>query len=69
MAALTLEEKLAGQKQIKSLEALRNAKRRNLFEAQDEIDQKRATLIAQIKSKLEQKTGLTLLFTIRWQVR
>jgi hypothetical protein len=27
-AALTLEEKLAGQEQIKSLEALRNAKRR-----------------------------------------
>ena len=64
--ALTLEEKLAGQKQIKSLEALRNAKRRNLFEAQDEIDRQRADLIRQIEAKLEQKIGISLLFTIRW---
>ena len=33
--ALTLEEKLAGQKIIKSLEILRNQKRRSLFDAQD----------------------------------
>ena len=65
-AALTLEDKLAGQKQIKTLEALRNAKRRNLFEAQDEIDRQRATLIAQIESKLEQKSEITPMFTIRW---
>jgi len=35
-AALSLEEKLAGQKQIKALEALRNQKRRSLFDAQIE---------------------------------
>ena len=67
-AALSLEEKLAGQKQIKSLEALRNTRRRNLFEAQDEIDQQRAELIAQIEVKLQQKTDLTSLFTIRWEL-
>ena len=67
-AALTLEEKLAGQKQIKSLEALRNAKRRNLFEAQDEIDRQRAELIAQIEAKLAQKTDHTSLFTIHWSL-
>ena len=66
---MTLEEKLAGQKQIKSLEGLRNAKRRNLFEAQDEIDRQRAALIAQIEVKLEQKTELTFLFTIRWIIK
>jgi ERCC4-related helicase len=64
--ALTLEEKLAGQKQIKSLEALRNQKRRSLFEAQDDVDKRRAELIAQIEGKLEQKVRLTSLFTIRW---
>ena len=37
-AAHTLEEKLAGQKQVKALESQRNAKRRALFDAQDEID-------------------------------
>jgi adenine-specific DNA-methyltransferase len=67
-AALTLEEKLAGQKQIKSLEAVRNAKRRNLFEAQDEIDRQRAELIALIEAKLEQKSALSSLFTIRWML-
>ncbi len=67
-SALTLEEKLAAQKQVKSLEGLRNAKRRNLFEAQDEIDQQRGALIAQIEAKLEQKTDITPLFTIRWQL-
>lgn len=66
--ALTLEEKLAGQKQIKSLEAVRNQKRRSLFDAQDEIDRQRAELIAQIEGKLQQKVGLVPLFTIRWSL-
>src|SRR5690606_28393559 len=39
-AALTLEEKLAGQKQIKNLEQHRNIRRRSLFDAQDEIDRR-----------------------------
>src|SRR5262249_14453738 len=34
--ALTLEEKLAGQKQIKALEVQRNEKRKALFDAQDQ---------------------------------
>jgi adenine-specific DNA-methyltransferase len=66
--ALTLEEKLAGQKQIKSLETLRNSKRRSLFDAQDAIDRQRAELIAQIETKLEQKADIIPLFTIRWQL-
>jgi len=67
-AALTLEEKLAGQKEIRALEVLRNTKRRTLFDAQDEIDKQRTNLIAQIEVKLEQKAELVLLFTIRWTV-
>jgi adenine-specific DNA-methyltransferase len=66
--ALTLEEKLAGQKQIKSLEGLRNQKRRTLFDAQDEIDRKRTELIGQIESKLIQKVDVVPLFTVRWQL-
>jgi adenine-specific DNA-methyltransferase len=45
-AALTLEEKLAGQRQIKGLEAQRNQKRRSLFDAQDEVDRQRGGLMA-----------------------
>lgn len=64
--ALTLEEKLAGQKQIKALESQRNEKRRSLFEAQDKVDQQREDLITNIEGKLTQKSGLQQLFTIRW---
>jgi adenine-specific DNA-methyltransferase len=65
---LTLEEKLAGQKQIKALESQRNSKRRALFDAQDEIDQRREKLITDIEGKLQQKIEKTDLFTLRWKI-
>ena len=65
--AVALEEKLAGQKQIKSLEATRSTKRRSLFDAQDEIDRQRAQLIEHIEAKLEHKAQVSELFTIHWQ--
>jgi adenine-specific DNA-methyltransferase len=68
LAALGLEDKLAGQKQIKTLEHLRSTKRRNLFDAQDEIDRQRGVLIAQIEEKLAQKIEVKPLFTIRWRL-
>ena len=64
--AMTLEEKLAGQKQIKSLEAQRNLKRRTLFDAQDQVDQQREELIAAIEGKMNQSTRIEKLFAIRW---
>jgi adenine-specific DNA-methyltransferase len=67
-SALTLEEKLAGQKQIKALESQRNQKRRSLFEAQDQVDRQREELIEQIEGKLQQKTDLVRLFSIRWRL-
>ncbi|MEP0753254.1 DEAD/DEAH box helicase [Trichocoleus sp. Lan] len=67
-AALSLEEKLAGQKHIKTLEAQRNQKRRSLFDAQDEVDRQREQLIAQIEGKLTQKVDLQRLFTIQWSL-
>ena len=67
-AALTLEEKLAGQKQIKALEAQRNVKRRTLFDAQDEVDRRREQLIADIERKLQQRIAQQRLFSIRWSL-
>jgi adenine-specific DNA-methyltransferase len=64
--ALTLEDKLAGQKQIKALESHRNEKRRSLFEAQDKVDLQREALISNIEGKLTQMSELEQLFTIRW---
>lgn len=69
VAALTLEEKLAGQKQIKAIEAERGKRRRALFDAQDEIDQRRERLINEIEGKLQQKVSSQQLFAVRWQVR
>jgi hypothetical protein len=66
--ALTLEEKLNGQKQIKTLEALRNQKRRSLFDAQDQVDKQREELIAQVEGTLNQTSDLQPLFTIRWKL-
>jgi hypothetical protein len=67
-AAVTLEEKLAGQKQIKALETQRSQKRRSLFDAQDAVDAQREELIAEIEGRMAQKSGRTPLFLIRWTV-
>ena len=48
--ALTLEEKLAGQKQIKALEAQRNEKRRSLFDAQDDVERGATSLLPRSKA-------------------
>lgn len=66
--ALTLEDKLAGQKQVKALEAQRNSKRRALFEAQDEIDRQRGQLIEAIESKMQQAAQSELIFACRWRL-
>jgi adenine-specific DNA-methyltransferase len=65
-AALTLEEKLSGQKQIKALEAQRSQKRRSLFDAQDNVEAKRDEFIQNLEAKLNQKTESETLFNLRW---
>lgn len=66
--ALTLEDKLTGQKQIKALESQRSQKRRTLFDAQDDVDRKREQLISEIEGKLKQSIKMESLFIIRWEV-
>jgi hypothetical protein len=66
--ALTLNEKLEGQKQVKELEKQRNLKRRSLFEAQDQVDLQRDELIAETEGKLSQNSNLKHLFSIRWSL-
>jgi adenine-specific DNA-methyltransferase len=68
-AAVSLEEKLAGQKQIKALESHRKERRRNLFDAQDEIDENRERLIGKIEGKLKSESSEEELFTIRWTLK
>lgn len=66
--AATLEEKLALQKQQRDLEKQRNNARRELFDRQDEVDERREALIESLESKLNKQTQTTDLFSIHWQL-
>lgn len=66
MSALTLEDKLAAQKQIRALEAQRNQKRRSLFDAQDKVDAQRDEMISKIESRMHQSIAKDALFSLRW---
>jgi len=68
-AATALTEKLAAQKRLKQAESERNKKRRELYDAQDAIDQQREVLIAKIEGQLKMEHKVAPLFTIRWGVQ
>jgi len=67
--AAALRDKLEAQKTIKSLESDRNAKRRDLFIAQDAIDAKREGLIGEIEKQLKQRHQVEPLFAVRWTIK
>lgn len=67
--AVTLEEKLALQKQQKNLESQRTKSRRELFDKQDEVDERREALIESLEGKLNKKTMIETLFTVKWSVK
>lgn len=48
------------------MESKRNTKRRQLFDAQDDVDKKRAGLIEEIERQLQTKTSIEPVFTLRW---
>jgi ERCC4-related helicase len=66
--AVILAEKLEAQKVIKALEQRRTAKRRQLFEAQDDVDKKRAELIEEIERQLTTKAQYETIFSIQWRL-
>jgi hypothetical protein len=63
---MNLEQKIKEQRLIKDLEKKRNDKRISLFQAQDDIDKKKDSLLTQIEDRLKQRIEETELFTIRW---
>lgn len=63
-----LAEKVAEHRIIKELESKRAEKRQNLYEAQDEVDARKETLLTGIERMLEPKVEQTELFTIKWRV-
>lgn len=66
--ATSLTDKLAAQKELKTLEAQRNKKRRELYDTQDTIDAERDTLIADIEKQLKREHKVQSLFTVRWRL-
>lgn len=67
--AVALEAKLPLHRRAKELESDRASKRRDLFNAQDEIDTRKESLISDIESRLKKETGVEVLFVCRWTLK
>ncbi len=63
-----LAARVTKQRLIKDLERRRDDLRRTLFSAQDEIDQKKETLLADVETRMKQRVVQKTLFTIRWKL-
>lgn len=63
-----IAEKLEINKTIREHERQRSELRRNLFDAQDEIDRQKEILFLDVEKKLEQKVSKKHLFLIKWQL-
>lgn len=65
---LNLDSKVKAQRQIKELEKKRSEKRQTLFVAQDQIDDKKESLLTNIEKMLSQKIDQKELFTFKWHM-
>jgi superfamily II DNA/RNA helicase len=63
-----LKTKVQAQRTVKDLEKLRSEKRKRLFEAQDDIEQKKESLLAAVEKQLEQRHQAKELFTFKWNI-
>ena len=66
--ATTLAEQHRIQQEIQRLESQKRRQRQDIFKAEDEIIEKRDSLIATLEKRLAQRTQQETLFTIRWAV-
>ncbi len=66
--AVTLEEQHAIQEKLQKLERQQRRRRQEIFTVEDEIMEKRDSLIDQLERRLSQRTDAETLFTIRWWV-
>lgn len=67
--AQSLTDKLAFQKKIRDVDRQRHTKRKELFEAQDAIDEQRDGLIEKTEKSLAYTSNAKVLFTINWRIR
>lgn len=66
--AIDLAEQLRIQERIQELERTKRRMRRDIFDIQDEADEKRKRLIDELRARMKSQTQTETLFTIRWQV-
>jgi hypothetical protein len=66
--AETLTEQKTLQEKIQSLEKKQRRQRQQIFDVEDEINDKRDALISELERRLSQQTKHSELFTIRWRV-
>lgn len=66
--APTLAEQHEMQEQIASLEKSKRRLRQRIFDIEDEIAAKRDSLVSALEKRMQQKTEISPLFTIRWMV-
>lgn len=66
--APTITEQHQMQEQIATLEKSKRRLRQRIFEIEDEIAAKRDALVAALEKRMQQRTEITPLFTIRWSV-
>lgn len=66
---LDLKGKIEMQRRAKELESQRNELRRNLFQAQDDVDSQKEDLLDRVQSRLEQHVKFTQVFNIQWIVK
>lgn len=62
-------EQLQIQSKIRELEKRQKAKRRAIFDAEDQVLEKRDTMIDQISKRMQRNFHSKILFQIQWQVR
>lgn len=65
---LHLDEKVRLQRLVKDVEKRRSEKRLNLYQAQDEVDEKKETPLAKVEAMLAQKIEQTKLITFHCRV-
>jgi len=66
--APTVEEQHGLQEEIAKLERKKRTLRERIFEIEDEIAEKRDRLVESLEKRMQQKTTVTPVFTIRWSV-
>jgi len=66
--ATTVQDQMQIQEKVQQLERKKRRQRQQIFDAEDEIEEKRDALIAALVDRMKQKTLIKPLFTIRWSV-